>query len=91
MVVATHNEFQLVYGNVDGLEERSYYESVVLCAFFDQFNWSFEGVKEGMNVGEKYLDFAPSAKEVGDVDLQSVFSMGLVFFLYCIRLTMGTK
>lgn len=78
MVVATHDEFQLIYGNIDSLEEGGDHESVVLCPFLDQFNWSFEGVKEGMNVSEKYLDVTAGAEEMGDIDLPSIVNMRLV-------------
>ena len=59
----------MVYGNVDSLEEGSDDESVVFGAFLDQFNWGFEGVKKGMNVGEKYGDLAAGAEEVSELDL----------------------
>ena len=68
-MLAAHNDLQLVYGNIDSLKEGSYDESVVLRALFDQFNWGFECVKEGMNIGEKYGDFAAGAKEMCDLDL----------------------
>lgn len=83
MVVAAHNEFQLIYGNIDSLEEGGYDESVVLRAFLDQFNWGFESVKEGMNIGEKYLDFAAGAKEVSEFDLLSVISQRPVDSFLC--------
>ena len=68
-MVTAHNKLQLIYRNIESLEEGSDDESVVLDAFFDQFNRGFEGVKEGMNVGQKYLDFATGAEEMGDFDL----------------------
>ena len=83
MIVATHDKFQLIYGNIESFEEGSYHESVVLGAFFDQFNWGFESVKEGMNIGEKYLDFAAGPKEVSELDLSSTFSMRPVDYFLC--------
>ena len=76
---AAHNELQLVYGNIDRLEEGSDYESVVLRAFLDQFNWGFQGVKEGMNVGEKYLDFATGAEEVSELYLSYSVSIRFAY------------
>ena len=58
-----------MYGNIDSLEEGDYHESVVFRTFCNQFNWGFKGVKERVDIGEKNLDFAAGAKEVGDLDL----------------------
>lgn len=75
MVITAHDEFQLINGNIDSSKERSYHEFVVFCAEIDQFNWGFQGVKEGVNIGEKYLDFAAGAKEMSELDLTSIVSM----------------
>ena len=75
MVVTTHDELQLIYGNIDGFEKGSYHKFVVLRAFFDQFDWGFQSVKEGMNIGEEYLDCATGAKEMSELDLSSIVSM----------------
>ena len=83
MVVTTHHEFQLIYGNVDGFEEGSYHESVVIRTFLDQFYWGFEGVKEGMDIGEEDFNFAAGAKEVSELDLSSIASKRPVNSFLC--------
>lgn len=75
MVITAHDEFQLINRNIDCFEERGYHEFVVFRAEIDQFNWGFQGVKEGMNIGEKYLDFAAGAKEMSEFDLTSIVSV----------------
>ena len=82
-MVATHNEFQPIYRNIDSLEERDYHESVVFRAFFYQFNRGFEGIKECMDIGKENLDFAAGAKEMGDLDLPSTVSTRIVDSFFC--------
>lgn len=74
MVVTTHNKFQLIDRNIDSFEEGRYHKSVVFRTFFNQFDGRFEGVKEGMDISEKYLDFTTGAKEMSELDLSSTVS-----------------
>lgn len=72
----SEDEFELVNGYVDGLEEGSDDVAVVFSAELDELDRCFEIVEEAVDICEQDLHVAASAQELGDLQdrykLQSI-------------------